>query len=93
MFKLSEDDGTFPHNTYVKMGSVHQRYSKHVMFFNILIGKEHERAKKKKKNSCSSTSLSHYGFYVAYLQPRELSDSICSVSTIYFPPENSQAVC
>lgn len=46
-----------------------------------------------KKKPAAAQQLSHYGFYVAYSQPQELSDSICSVSTIYFPPENSQAVC
>lgn len=64
--------------------------------FNILIGKEQTRErvrnKKKQQHNSSSTSLSHYGFCVAYLQTRELSESICSLSTIYFPPENSQAV-
>ena len=67
--------------------------------FNVLIGKEQteresgcEMKKKTQQHNSSSTSLSHYGFCVAYLQTRELSESICSLSTIYFPPENSQAV-
>lgn len=72
------------------------------------LGKEQTRegAKKKKRKQINkqtnkkknpthnsrSTSPPHYGFSVAYLPTRELSESICSLSTIYFPPENSQAV-
>lgn len=75
---------------YAEMGSVYHRYSRHVMFLNILIGEAHESAG---KNPSPAQQVSHYGFYVAYLQLRELSYSICWVSTIYFPPEDSQAVC
>lgn len=85
MFKLSEDDGTFPHNTYVKMGSVHQRYSKHVMFFNILIGKEHERAKKKKKQLQLNKSVSLWLLCCLFAAARALRFNMFGLNYL-FPP-------
>lgn len=79
------DEGTLPLNTNVKMWTVCQRYSKHVMDFNILIGNEQGRAQQKKKQLQLNKSASLWLLCCLFAAARALRFNMFGLNYL-FPP-------
>lgn len=89
------DEGTLTHNieVYVKIGSVHQRYSKHVMFFSILIGKEHQSSAKKNKKTAAAQQVGLIMAFMLLICSRESSQIQYVRSQLFISPRKTAKLC